>query len=172
MTGPASSHAHAPRGKSSFKWWEWDRWSSAHKHASASPQRLACRQTDGQHPFGLDECSLESTKVPPPPLSFPTPGKTVPHPPLGDRTTTVRAHLQAQKLQHGEAPNRRTVVQDGLAITVISDAAICISVLRMSNDLRQNRFLLGADEHHICPRGKHGCVVKFHFSESEQNVLP
>ena len=49
----------------------------------------------------------------PPPLSFPTPGKTVPHhplgdgcqvilphPPLGDRTTTVHAHLQAQKLQH------------------------------------------------------------------------
>ena len=24
---------------------------------------------------------------------------TVPHPPLGDRTTTVHAHLQAQKLQ-------------------------------------------------------------------------
>ena len=50
---------------------------------------------------------------PPPPLSFPTPGKTVPHHPrgdgcqvtvphprLGDRTTTVHAHLQAQKLQH------------------------------------------------------------------------
>ena len=49
--------------------------------------------------------------TPPPPLSFPTPGKTVPHhllgdgyqvtvphPPLGDRTTTVHAHLQAQKL--------------------------------------------------------------------------
>ena len=39
-----------------------------------------------------------------------------------------------------QAPNRRTVVQDGLAITVISDVAICITVLRMSNDLRQNRF--------------------------------
>ena len=54
--------------------------------------------------------------VPPPALSFPTPGKTVPHHPLGDghqvtpppppppplenRTTTVHAHLQAQKLQH------------------------------------------------------------------------
>ena len=25
---------------------------------------------------------------------------------------------------------------------------------------------------HICPRGKHGCAVKFHFSESEQNVPP
>ena len=49
----------------------------------------------------------------PPSLSFPTPGKTVPHhplgdghqvtvphPPLGNRTTTVHAHLQAQKLQH------------------------------------------------------------------------
>ena len=49
----------------------------------------------------------------PPPLSFPTPGKTVPHhplgdghqvtvphPPLGDHTPTVHAHLQAQKLQH------------------------------------------------------------------------
>ena len=25
---------------------------------------------------------------------------TVPHPPLGNRTTTVHAHLQAEKLQH------------------------------------------------------------------------
>ena len=46
------------------------------------------------------------------------------------------------------------------------------TVLRMSNDLRQNRFPRGADEHHTCPRGKHGCAIKFHFSESEQNVLP
>ena len=51
--------------------------------------------------------------VPSPPLSFPSPGKTaphhplgdghqatVPHPPLGNCTTTVHAHLQAQKLQH------------------------------------------------------------------------
>ena len=37
---------------------------------------------------------------PPPPLSFPTPGMTVPHHPRGNRTTTVHAHLQAQKLQH------------------------------------------------------------------------
>ena len=50
---------------------------------------------------------------PPPPLSFPTPregrpppppgGRSPsdgPPPPLGDRTTTVHAHLQAQKLQH------------------------------------------------------------------------
>ena len=125
------------------------------------------------------------TRYPPAPLAFPTPGKTVPrhplgdghqvtvpHPPLGDRTTTVHAYLQAQKLQHREASNRRTVVQDGLAITVISDAAIYITVLQMSNDLHQNRFLRGADEHHICPRGKHGRAVKFHFSQSEQNVLP
>ena len=46
------------------------------------------------------------------------------------------------------------------------------TVLRMSNDLRQNRFPRGADEHHTCPRGKHGCAIKFHFNESEQNVLP
>ena len=52
-------------------------------------------------------------RIPPLPLSFPTPGKTVPHhplgdghqvtvphPPLGNCTTTVHAHLQAQKLQH------------------------------------------------------------------------
>ena len=52
-------------------------------------------------------------RYPPRPLSFPTPGKTVPHhplghshqvtvphPPLGDRANTVHAHLQAQKLQH------------------------------------------------------------------------
>ena len=62
--------------------------------------------------------------------------------------------------------NRRTVMQDGLAIALISDAAIYITMLRMSNDLRR------ADEYYICPRGKHGCAVKFHFSESEQNVLP
>ena len=49
----------------------------------------------------------------PPPVSFPTQGKTVPHHPLGDghlmtvphcplgdHTTTVHAHLQAQKMQH------------------------------------------------------------------------
>ena len=56
---------------------------------------------------------------------------------------------------------------DGLAIALITDAAICITVLRMSNDLRQNWFPRGADEHYICPRGKHGCAVKFQFSESE-----
>ena len=67
---------------------------------------------------------------------------------------------------------RRTVVQNGLAITVISDAAICITVLQMSNDLRQNRFPREADEHHTFPWGKHGCAIKFHLSESEQNVLP
>ena len=49
----------------------------------------------------------------PTPCRSPSPGKTVPHhplgdgcqvtvphPPLGDRTTTVHAHLQAHKLQH------------------------------------------------------------------------
>ena len=63
-------------------------------------------------------------------------------------------------------------MQDGLAIAVISDAAMCITVLRMSNDLRRNRFPWGADECHTCPRGKNGCAIKFHFSENEQNVLP
>ena len=29
-------------------------------------------------------CGSKYTGVPPPPLSFPTPGKTVPHHPLGD----------------------------------------------------------------------------------------
>ena len=51
------------------------------------------------------------TPPPPRPLSFPTPGKMVPHHPLGDShqvtvphhplgycTTTVHTHLQAQKL--------------------------------------------------------------------------
>jgi hypothetical protein len=33
-------------------------------------------------------------------------------------------------------------------------------------------FPCGADEHYVHPRGKHGCAVKFHFSGSEQNVLP
>ena len=64
------------------------------------------------------------------------------------------------------------VVKDCLAITLICDAAICIPMLRISNDLRQNRFPCGADEYYICPGGKHGCAVKFHFSESEQNILP
>ena len=149
-----------------------------HKHINHTGRGYHCR-------WGIMKRAKTEGLCTPPPLSFPTPGKTVPHhplgdgcqvtpppPPLGDRTTTVHAHLQAQKLQHGEAPNRRMVVQDGLAIMVIRDAAICITVLRMSNDLQQNRFLRGADKHHICPRGKHGCVVKFHFSESEQNVLP
>ena len=46
--------------------------------------------------------SIDDAKVvpSPPPVSFPTPGKTVPHHPLGDHTPTVNAHLQAQKLQH------------------------------------------------------------------------
>ena len=39
-----------------------------------------------------------------------------------------------------------------------------------SNDLRQNRLSCGADEHYIRPRGKHGCAVKFHFSEKRQNA--
>ena len=61
---------------------------------------------------------------PPPPLSFPTPGKTVPHyplgdgdqmtvphPPLGNRTTTVHEHFQAQKLQHKTKEFSRRYVQ-------------------------------------------------------------
>ena len=55
-------------------------------------------------------CGVTVPPPPPAPLSFPTPGKTVPHHPLGDgpqvtvphhplgdRTTTIHAHLQAQK---------------------------------------------------------------------------
>ena len=34
-----------------------------------------------------------------------------------------------------------------------------------SNDLCQNRFPRRADEHHICPREKHGCAVKFHSAK-------
>ena len=57
--------------------------------------------------------SVAAMQYPHPTVSFPTPGKTVPHhplgdghqvtvphPPLGDHTPTVHAHLQAQKLQH------------------------------------------------------------------------
>ena len=36
---------------------------------------------------------------PPPPLSFPTPGKTVPHHPPEDCSTAVHAHCGAQKLR-------------------------------------------------------------------------
>jgi hypothetical protein len=66
--------------------------------------------------------------------------------------------------------NERIQWQDCIAFMLIRDAAICITVL--SDDLRQNRLPCGADEHYVHPRGKHGCAVKFHFSESEQNVLP
>ena len=52
------------------------------------------------------------------------------------------------------------------------DAAICITVLYISNDLCQNKFPCRVDEHYIRPKGKHGCAVNFHFSKSEQNVLP
>ena len=126
------------------------------------------------------------TSYPPPRhLSFPTPGKTVPHHPLEDGHQVTVPHPPpppggphhhrtrgAEREHVAVRGTEQTVPQDGLAITVISDAAICITVLRMSNDLRQKRCPRGADEHHICPKGKHGCAVKFHFSESEQNVLP
>ena len=72
-----------------------------------------CIATAPHSPILYPETSLLEPNYPPRPLSFPTPGKTVPHhplgdghqvtvphPPLGDRTTTVHAHLQAQKLQH------------------------------------------------------------------------
>ena len=68
-----------------------------------------------------------------------------------------------------------TVVQDSLAIAVISDAAICITVFRMSNDLRQTTFPRGADEHYICPMGKHGCAVPLHGIQNtigEQLTVP
>ena len=55
---------------------------------------------------------LVHSRYPRPPLSFPTPGKTVPrhplgdghqvtvpHHPLGDRSTAVHAHCGAQKLR-------------------------------------------------------------------------
>ena len=61
---------------------------------------------------------------------------------------------------------------DRLGVKFLAPAPLDLELLHMSNDLRQNRFLHGADEYYICPRGKHGCAVKFHFSESEQNVLP
>ena len=66
----------------------------------------------------------------PPPLSFPTARKlvphhplgdshqvTVPHPPLGNRTTTVHAHLQAQKLQHKMKEFSIRYVQKGCQCT-------------------------------------------------------
>ena len=35
-----------------------------------------------------------------------------------------------------------------------------IILTTISNDLRQNSFPCGVDEHYIRPRGKHGCAVK------------
>ena len=84
--------------------------------AAGSCSRAICIFVDPSllHP-GLTCTQVSKCDTPPPPrpLSFPTPGKTVPrhplgdghqvtvpHPPLGDRTTTIHAHLQAQKLQH------------------------------------------------------------------------
>ena len=73
-------------------------------------QWLSCPQN---HHQSAPDCTHQPQSTPPRPLSFPTPGKTVPHHPLGDghqvtvphhplgdRTTTVHTHLQAQKLQH------------------------------------------------------------------------
>ena len=59
---------------------------------------------------------------------------------MGNRTTTVHTHFQAQKLHCKTKEFNIRCVQ------------------RAENCIR--------------PRGKHGCAVKFHFSESEQNVLP
>ena len=40
-----------------------------------------------------------------------------------------------------------------------------------SNDLCQNRFPRRADEHHICPREKHGCAVKQASAVPRKNFL-
>ena len=60
--------------------------------------------------------SLEPTALTParevtPLLVLPHPREGAPPPPLGDRTTTVRTHLQAQKLQHKTKEFRIRYVQ-------------------------------------------------------------
>ena len=56
----------------------------------------------GPPPKATAKCQGSQTVATPPPLVLPHPREDgpPPPPPLGDRTTTVHAHLQAQKLQH------------------------------------------------------------------------
>ena len=66
-------------------------------------------------------------------------------PPMG-QGGTEREHVAVRGAEqtHGRAR---------LAITVISDAAICITVLRMSNNLRQNRIPVERMNITLVPRG-------------------
>ena len=49
---------------------------------------------------GMFKDSVDSTDVPPPPLSFPSPGKTVPHHPLGDGHQVTVPHPPPGGLHH------------------------------------------------------------------------
>ena len=46
-----------------------------------------------------------------------------------------------------------------------SDVAICTTRLYIVNGLLQSRCPCRAGVYHTRPRGKHGCVIRFHFTE-------
>ena len=84
--------------------------------------------------------------LPPPPPPFPTPGKTAPHPPLGNRTTTVHAHLQAQKLhckndriQHKmHSKGFKDLLLDRLGVKVLGPAPLHLELLHMLTTFHWN----------------------------------
>ena len=62
----------------------------------------------------------------------------------------------------------------GLATTLRNGAAICITTLEIANSLPQNRCPRRAGVYHTRAEGKHGCGIRFHFTESTcpAKVLP
>ena len=84
-------------------------------------------------------CTKNSQINPPPPLSCPTPGKTVPPHPLGDGCQVTvplppfgEPHYHHTRTFPGTEialQNDRIQWQDWLAFTLIRDAAMCITVL-------------------------------------------
>ena len=113
---------------------------------------------------------------PPPPPVLPHPRENGPPPPPGGRPPPPRElhchHTHTFSGTETALQNERIQWQDCDAFTLIRDAAMCITVLGIPNDLRQNRFPCGVDEHYIHPRGKPGCAVKFLSAKMSKNVLP
>ena len=91
---------------------------------------------------------------PPPPPGGRLPNDGPPPPPLGNRTTTIHIHLQAQKLQHKTKEFSMRCIRQS--------SKPCIPQLGPAHHHSTGHHR-GVDEHYICPRGKCGCAVKFHF---------
>ena len=88
-------------------WWA----TTAEEPNKMAPKRCGCFFYDWQSNVLKDfqntqekSCMHTSASAwllpPPPPCPSPPQGRQSPNPPLGEHTTTVHAHLQAQKLQH------------------------------------------------------------------------